>query len=348
MIFFPAEKYFRNNLLFIEKKHIFALCRTCQASHCDAQMGRSFYFYSSMIKKPYAKPPLSVHNQIKRLKSRGLLLKDEAKAEKYLRSIGYFRLSAYFYPLLKEPKTDHRYKNGTSFTDALNMYRFDRKLRLLIFSQIEKIEIAVRASIVRNGVEGLGSVSWFLEERFFSDKKRFEKSKELILKEWDSSKEDFIEHFKESYTDVNRPVWMLVEVLPLGVLSNLYMNIGKKSLKKTIAKDFGLPPDVFSSWLQSLSGIRNICCHHNRLWNRLLPNKPKILGRPIYPWIDTAGVDTGRTYYKLAMIRYILISINPNNRFTSNLKALCDEYPTVDLAAMGFPSGWASNELWSI
>lgn len=48
-----------------------------------------------MIKKPYAKPPLSVHNQIKRLKSRGLLLKDEAKAEKYLRSIGYFRLSAY-------------------------------------------------------------------------------------------------------------------------------------------------------------------------------------------------------------------------------------------------------------
>ena len=134
----------------------------------------------------------------------------------------------------------------------------------------------------------------------------------------------------------------------LGVLSNLYMNIGKKSLKKTIAKDFGLPPDVFSSWLQSLSGIRNICCHHNRLWNRLLPNKPKILGRPVYPWIDTAGVDTGRTYYKLAMIRYILISINPNNRFTSNLKALCVEYPTVDLAAMGFPSGWASNELWSI
>ena len=95
------------------------------------------------------------------MEERGLLIDEEKKAEKYLRTIGYFRLSAYFYPLLLEPKSDHIYKEGTSFTDAFNMYRFDRKLRLLVFSQIEKIEIAVRASIVRIGVDATKSVSGF-------------------------------------------------------------------------------------------------------------------------------------------------------------------------------------------
>lgn len=46
------------------------------------------------------------------------------------------------------------------------------------------------------------------------------------------------------------------------------------------------------------------------------------------------------------MIRYILISVNPRNRFTPNLKKLIDEYPTVDIAAMGFPPDWESQPLW--
>lgn len=304
------------------------------------------YRFVFMKKAPYTKRPLSISEQLARLEERGLLIDEKKKAERYLRTIGYFRLSAYFYPLLLEPKTDHLYKAGSRFTDALNMYRFDRKLRLLVFSQIEKIEIAVRASIVRVGVDTTKSASWFLEEQFFHDRGRFEKSRGLIMKEWDTSKEDFIEHFKTCYTEENKPVWMLAEILPLGVLSNLYMNIGKAFLKKAIAKEFGLPADVFASWLQCLSGVRNICCHHNRFWNRQLPNKPKTLERPVHPWIDQQEIHAGRTYYKLAMIRYILISVNPRNRFTPNLKKLIDEYPTVDIVAMGFPPDWESQPLW--
>lgn len=215
----------------------------------DAQIGRSFYFIPFRVheKAPYTKRPLSISEQLVRLEERGLLIDEKKKAERYLRTIGYFRLSAYFYSLLLEPKTDHLYKAGSCFTDALNIYRFDRKLRLLMFSQIEKIEIAVRASIVRVGVDATKSVSWFLEEQFFHDRGRFEKSQDLILKEWDTSKEDFVEHFKTCYTEENKPVWMLAEILPLGVLSNLYMNIGKTSLKKAIAKELGLPADVFAS-----------------------------------------------------------------------------------------------------
>lgn len=59
------------------------------------------------------------------LKSRGLAITDEQKAADYLYNIGYFRLSAYFYPLLQFPKEQHLYKAGATFIKALDMYRFD-------------------------------------------------------------------------------------------------------------------------------------------------------------------------------------------------------------------------------
>ena len=39
------------------------------------------------------------------------------------------------------PKTAHLYKEGSSFEKVMMLYRFDKKLRLLMFNEIEKIEI---------------------------------------------------------------------------------------------------------------------------------------------------------------------------------------------------------------
>jgi len=74
------------------------------------------------------------------LKSRGLVISDEAKAVRYLESIGYYRLSAYMYPFLKVPKESHQYKEGTTFQQVLNLYRFDKKLRMLLLNEIEKVD----------------------------------------------------------------------------------------------------------------------------------------------------------------------------------------------------------------
>ena len=46
------------------------------------------------------------------------------------------------YPLLKTPKTAHIFKEGATFKKVMMLYRFDKKLRLLMFNEIEKIEIA--------------------------------------------------------------------------------------------------------------------------------------------------------------------------------------------------------------
>ena len=53
------------------------------------------------------------------------------------------------YPLLKMPKTAHLYKEGSTFKKVMMLYRFDKKLRLLMFNEIEKIEIAIRRAVMQ-------------------------------------------------------------------------------------------------------------------------------------------------------------------------------------------------------
>ena len=105
------------------------------------------------MKQPFTKVFYTPQQHIALLKSRGLTITDEQKAIDYLYNIGYFRLSAYFYPLLQFPKEQHLYKTGATFTKALDMYRFDRKLRLLLFNEIEKIEVAIRSCITNAASE---------------------------------------------------------------------------------------------------------------------------------------------------------------------------------------------------
>jgi abortive infection bacteriophage resistance protein len=87
----------------------------------------------------FSKPALSVAAQIGLLKKRGLQITDENEAAHYLSFIGYYRLSGYSRPLsITSPTGDHSFKPNTSFDDILNLYRFDRELRLLVMDAIER------------------------------------------------------------------------------------------------------------------------------------------------------------------------------------------------------------------
>ena len=144
---------------------------------------------------------------------------DEEKAQHYLSHIGYYRLSAYMYPLLSIPKEQHLFKRGVSFGKVMMLYRFDKKLRLLLFNEIEKIEVAVRCAIVNFGTEMTGNPFWMTDSANFSNPSKFNRSIRLIEDELNHTKEDFINHFKETYTNQYPPSWMLAEILPFGVIS---------------------------------------------------------------------------------------------------------------------------------
>ena len=97
----------------------------------NAQIVRGVFVYTLLNMAnliPFTKQFESSENLVDLLESRGLQICDRNKAIQYLDNIGYYRLSAYMYPLLKMPKTEHLYKNGATFKQVMMLYRFDKKL----------------------------------------------------------------------------------------------------------------------------------------------------------------------------------------------------------------------------
>jgi len=92
----------------------------------------------------FNKPARPASYQVNQWISRGLDVPDLARAERYLQSVGYYRLSAYTLPY-QVGKPNHKFKKGASFPDVLDLYVFDRQLRLLVMDAIERIEVAIRA-----------------------------------------------------------------------------------------------------------------------------------------------------------------------------------------------------------
>lgn len=296
---------------------------------------------------PFTKPYLNAHDLVRLLQSRGLTVNDTAKAESYIEYIGYYRLSAYMYPLLQIPKELHQYKPNTYFSQVMMLYRFDKKLRLLAFNEIEKIEVAVRSAIVNTGCEMTNDPFWMTDSRNFIDTRKFQHTMDLIDNELRRSREDFIVHFKQTYSDPYPPAWILAEVLPFGVITNIYSNIKVPRIKKRISQKFGLQVAPFESWLTIVALTRNSCCHHARVWNKQNTIRPMMPHHINYSWI-LLETDPLRIYFDLCIIKYFLNIISPNNDMKDKIRALLSAYPSIDINAMGFPCGWEAEPLWNI
>lgn len=104
------------------------------------------------------------------------------------------------HPLLKTPKTAHQYKPGASFQQVMMLYRFDKKLRMLIFNETEKIEIAIRRAVMQITAEMTGDPFWLTNPSYFLDNVKFQETMRVISAEYNKSREEFILHFKQTYS----------------------------------------------------------------------------------------------------------------------------------------------------
>jgi hypothetical protein len=111
----------------------------------------------------FTKPAIDLDTQIALLRSRGLLVPDEARAKHYLRFVGYYRLAGYSLPFQVNYNADgsHRFLDGVSFDDVLDLYVFDRKLRLAVTDALERIEVAFRAELSQSMSERHGP-HWYM------------------------------------------------------------------------------------------------------------------------------------------------------------------------------------------
>ena len=233
----------------------------------------------------YNKPHLSFEHQLELLKSRGLEVTNDNTALEYLRRLGYYRLSGYWYPCRKllssterqsklaRPQRSDEFMPGARFQDTVALYVFDKKLRLLILDAIERVEVAFRVDIAYL----LGEKDPFayakpdlLHGNF--TKKIDLKTGKTRYQEWISkhdqlikrSKEDFVEHYKAKY-GLPLPIWVAIELWDFGLLSVFYQGMTVKD-KAVIANKYNIPDwQIMESWLRSLNYARNVGAHHSRL-----------------------------------------------------------------------------------
>jgi len=296
-----------------------------------------------MSRRRYNKPVLAYPQLLQQLKDRGLTIQNEDKALHLLKNISYYRLSGYWYPLL-EDKENHQFKAGSTFETAFKLYCFDRELRLLVLREIEKIEVAVRSQM-NHLLAHYKGVYWFIDLSIFRDHEKLNDSLDKLKTDFDRSDEQFIQTFREKYSDEFPPCWMMLEVTSFGTLSMMYENLKPGKTKRKIAEQFGLDRKTLTSWLHTVVYIRNVCAHHNRLWNRTLSIRPRIPRTPHNQWLSQ-NPGNEKAFFMLSMVIYFLNIVNPKHTFPAKFKKLLRKYPNVDVGAMGFPNDWEEEELW--
>lgn len=297
-----------------------------------------------MDRAQFSKKPLKYEEQIELLKQRGIVIENEQKAIHILQTISYYRLSGYWFPFLEDKKT-HIFKPNSTFESAFKLYCFDRKQRQLVISELEKIEVSIRAKmayIMSNAYDPF----WYVNNDLFTNQKLHETSLNKIYEEYKRSDEEFIKAFKTKYSDNLPPSWIIFEITSFGALSLIFKNLKPSNEKREIAHYYGISDTVFQTWLHSIVYLRNICAHHTRLWNRSMSITPQIPRKTKYPWIDTQGISNNKVYFNLSMIMYLIQTINPHNSFTNKLKELFLEFKNIDIKAMGFPVNWTEEPLW--
>ena len=320
----------------------------------------------------YCKPYLSLEEQIQTLKDRGMSVVDDKSAASYLEQIGYYRLSGFWYPFRKS--SFELGKNGrpinvilddfrpnTSFQGAIELYVFDKKLRLLFLDALERIEVALRTCIALQ----MGEYNpWSYRDKSFLDghfgdkvprgkkQSKFDYFISKYDRSFENSKEDFVVHFKKTYTNP-LPVWAAVELWDFGSLS-VFLEGMKYKDKRKISEKFNIArPELLPTWVRTLSFVRNICAHHSRLWNKPLiaqPKPPKMGEIPLLEHLIGDEFALQRPYAAAAITIYLLKQINPTSRWSNRCKEVVQGFPEgpgISVGQIGFPVGWETLELWN-
>lgn len=305
-------------------------------------------FFMPKTRRPFDKAPLTIEAQITKLKERGLIIEDDSQAKFYLQHIGYYRLSAYMLPFQKGDHSDehHQFKKGVTFQNILDVYTFDRKIRLLIMDAIERIEVAIKSAII-NEMCVLHGADWYTKAANFIsafDHPQFiGKIKDDIDYGRPLNKINnlSIRHYYETYSSpALPPFWMVCEVMSLGTISVMYGNLPRQD-KRRIGAPLNMPAEVLASWIWTTSYLRNLCAHHARIWDRTFTISP------IAPYGKEQDFTPNTNFYAMAsMLQTFMVQISPETRWSERLKSLLDENGSIPIDRMGFPTDWFNRPLW--
>ena len=303
----------------------------------------------------FNKPSTTVPDQLNLLISRGMSVADRARAERYLETVGYYRLGAYWLPFEQPPTPpavrSKQFQPGTDFDAVVSLYVFDRHLRLLVMEAIERVEIAIRSRWTNRLSMAHGAHAHLTANQF---KKPFDHARMISQAGGtvQQSNEVFIKHYLDKYNDPwLPPLWAVTETFTMGQLSKWVAATKENSVVSGVASDLGLPTrETLEGVLHVLCYVRNIAAHHGRLWNRrlvkFLPNIRRYRADLERATGQPNSVDNS-VFNVLVVLLKLLEHQSTDTSFPGRLLTLLNERSDGDRRAMGFPADWRTRPIWT-
>ncbi|MEY3210158.1 MAG: hypothetical protein RIT28_639 [Pseudomonadota bacterium] len=313
----------------------------------------------SSARAKYTKPVLTTERQLQILRARGLCIGDEPRALRYLNNIGYFRLSGYLISFEQATRVDgardHQLTPGTTLDQVVDLYVFDRKLRMLVLEGIERVEVALRSAWANTLAEQTNDPHAWMNPANFDGSVEVYAQLAGAVSSLDRSREPFVRHYRSRYdTPRYPPAWAMVETLTFGELSKWLEHT--PNAKMAVTRRLGLPSkELTQTTIAALAFVRNVCAHHGRCWDRVfmkaLPSIKKLRHEFVHVTQkrpDGSVVESldKHLYNYLVVLAFILNHLNPKSSWRARLVALVGERTPDQLKRMAFPADWHQRNVW--
>ncbi|HJT42096.1 MAG TPA: Abi family protein [Rhizomicrobium sp.] len=316
----------------------------------------------------------SIDQLISLLNERGLQIEAPEAAQHILKTVGHYRLESFYRAFYNQPKQfDHSVPIGIE--DVANLYLFDRRLRLLILGPLEKLEVALRALIVKELGDFLVAQSRpqpvfirLFEEGFYdlstpANQSKYRASLEACRRSaWASWHRKLPrDDRKLPKSELNKmfegyrhglAAWEVLQAASFGPLANIF-SILRPEIAVNIARYFGLPRHVLVGIFYALKNLRNSCAHHSPVWNWDARRRSSTFLFPrAYEQAAqiTGGDDNRDRLYACCAVIHLLLSPLSQGRSTwyRRLKKLINEFNTIYSGKMGFPAEWQTLPFWCV
>lgn len=218
--------------------------------------------------KSYDKPPRDNAYLIDLLMERGLG-GTRRDIEAIVDCVGYYRLTGYLHRF-KHPNKEI-FHAGLTIQDVWRLYSFDRALRASAMDAIGRIEVWFRTQLAQEAT--CASKDAFEYLRHWEANPKF---KSACQSDLEHARETLhIKHFHETYKNPYPPTWMAVEVFSFGTTCQYY-RVADTVVAGRLARRLGVDRLTVLNWFQILRATRNICAHHQRLWDVNINAQPNL------------------------------------------------------------------------
>jgi abortive infection bacteriophage resistance protein len=285
------------------------------------------------------KAPMTIEEQIARLKEHGMTITNECDAVELLSEINYYRFTGYGLQFRVNPQKSD-YIQGISFEDVYQIYRFDEDLRDVLRKYIEKAEIYYRTLISYHfSIAKCVNPPYdqHYDENNFYNKKGYNEVMESFRKERNYYKDSLIvKHHKVKYNS-RMPLWVIVELMSFSNTSKLYCAM-YDSEKNLIAGKAGTGASTLENHLHCLSVLRNKCAHAARLYNTDFYPPAKFTKQFLR---KNCNVKINSLFaYVLVLLRR-LPDVHMKKAMVSDVSGIIKCYQSyIDLSLIGFPDNF--------